>query len=126
MATLHIDRLLEACIKMGGSDLHIVTGRPPVLRISGRLRSLDTKVLESDDTVSVEFRDTGAGFPPEYSKTIFEPFFTTKGSGKGTGLGLAICEDIIEKYNGRITAQNAQTGGSIFTVYLPLPEKGPT
>ena len=53
MGSLHIDRLLEACIKMGGSDLHLVTGRPPVLRIGGRLRSLDTKVLESDDTVSL-------------------------------------------------------------------------
>ena len=53
MAKLHIDRLLEACIKMGGSDIHLVTGRPPVLRISGRLRSLDTKVLEPDDTVAL-------------------------------------------------------------------------
>ncbi|NLK40952.1 MAG: type IV pilus twitching motility protein PilT [Planctomycetes bacterium] len=53
MAALQIDRLLEACIKMGGSDLHIVVGRPPVLRISGRLRSLDTKVLEADDTVAL-------------------------------------------------------------------------
>ena len=53
MAKLHIDRLLDACIKMGGSDLHIVTGRPPVLRISGRLRPLETKVLEPDDTVSL-------------------------------------------------------------------------
>lgn len=53
MATLHIDRLLEACIKMGGSDLHITAGRPPVLRISGRLRSLDTKVLEPEDTVAL-------------------------------------------------------------------------
>ena len=53
MATLHIDRLLEACIKMGGSDLHLVTGRPPVLRMHGRLRSLETKVLEPDDTVSL-------------------------------------------------------------------------
>ena len=52
MATVHIDRLLEAVIKMGGSDLHIVTGRPPILRIRGRLRSLDTKVLESEDTSS--------------------------------------------------------------------------
>jgi twitching motility protein PilT len=48
MAKLHIDRLLEACIKMGGSDIHLVTGRPPVLRIGGRLRSLDTKVLEPE------------------------------------------------------------------------------
>ncbi len=53
MAMLHIDRLLEACIKMGGSDLHLVTGRPPILRISGRLRSLETKILEPDDTVSL-------------------------------------------------------------------------
>ncbi len=53
MASLHIDRLLEACIKMGGSDIHIVVGRPPVLRISGRLRSLETKVLEPDDTVAL-------------------------------------------------------------------------
>ncbi len=53
MGSLHIDRLLEACIKMGGSDLHLVTGRPPVLRISGRLRSLDTKVLGPEDTVSL-------------------------------------------------------------------------
>jgi len=52
-ATLHIDRLLEACIKMGGSDLHLTVGRPPVLRMGGRLRSLDTKVLTPDDTVSL-------------------------------------------------------------------------
>ena len=51
--TLQIDRLLDACIKMGGSDLHLAVGRPPVLRISGRLRSLDTKVLEPDDTVAL-------------------------------------------------------------------------
>lgn len=53
MGSLHIDRLLEACIKMGGSDLHLVTDRPPVLRIGGRLRSLDTKVLGPEDTVSL-------------------------------------------------------------------------
>ncbi|MHC4552636.1 MAG: type IV pilus twitching motility protein PilT [Planctomycetota bacterium] len=51
--TIQIDRLLDACIKMGGSDLHIVVGRPPVLRISGRLRSLDTKTLGPDDTTAL-------------------------------------------------------------------------
>jgi len=53
MGSLHIDRLLEACIKTGGSDLHLTVGRPPVLRIHGRLRSLDTKVLEPEDTSSL-------------------------------------------------------------------------
>lgn len=53
MATVHIDRLLEACVKMGGSDLHIVVGRPPILRLSGGLRALDTKVLEAEDTIAL-------------------------------------------------------------------------
>jgi C4-dicarboxylate-specific signal transduction histidine kinase len=76
--------------------------------------------LASDNTVVAELRDTGTGFPPESTESIFEPFFTMKEGGKGTGLGLAICRDIVESYHGRITAQNAPEGGSIFTVYLPV------
>jgi len=53
MAMVNMDRLLQACVAQGGSDIHLVTGRPPVLRIDGRLRSLETKVLESDDTVAL-------------------------------------------------------------------------
>ncbi len=53
MATLHIDRLLETCIKRGASDLHLHVGRPPTLRLHGRLRSLETKILEPADTVAL-------------------------------------------------------------------------
>ena len=53
MATVNMDRLLQACVSQGASDIHLVTGRPPVLRIDGRLRSLETKVLEPDDTVAL-------------------------------------------------------------------------
>ncbi len=53
MATVNMDRLLQACITQGGSDIHLVTGRAPVLRIDGQLRPLETKVLEADDTVAL-------------------------------------------------------------------------
>jgi len=53
VATLHIDRLLETCVKRNASDLHLHVGRPPVIRLHGRLRSLETKVLEPDDTVAL-------------------------------------------------------------------------
>jgi twitching motility protein PilT len=53
MATVNMDRLLQACVGQGASDIHIVVGRPPVLRIDGRLRSLETKVLEPDDTAAL-------------------------------------------------------------------------
>jgi len=71
------------------------------------------------DAIAIEFRDTGTGLPAN-TEVIFEPFFTTKADGKGTGLGLAICRDIIESHHGRITAENAPDGGSIFTVHLPV------
>ena len=74
--------------------------------------------LSDNNTAIVEFHDTGDGLPTEYSDVIFEPFFTTKEGG--TGLGLAICKDIVERYHGRITAENASKKGSIFTVYLPI------
>ncbi len=53
MATVNMDRLLQACVSQGGSDIHITVGRPPTLRIDGHLRSLETKVLEPDDTVAL-------------------------------------------------------------------------
>jgi twitching motility protein PilT len=53
MGTILIDKLLSATVKQGASDLHISVGQPPVLRISGRLQRLKTKVLESGDTVAL-------------------------------------------------------------------------
>jgi twitching motility protein PilT len=53
MATIHIDRLLETCIKRGASDLHLHVGRPPTLRLHGRLRPLETKPLEPEDTIAL-------------------------------------------------------------------------
>jgi twitching motility protein PilT len=53
MASINIERLLETCIKRGASDLHLHVGRPPTLRLHGRLRALETKVLEPQDTVEL-------------------------------------------------------------------------
>jgi len=53
MATVNMDRLLQACVTQGASDVHLVTNRPPILRIDGQLRSLETKVLEPDDTIAL-------------------------------------------------------------------------
>ena len=83
--------------------------------------SISTR-FTADNTAIVEFCDTGVGLPTENTEAIFEPFFTTKDKVKGTGLGLAISKDIIERHGGRITAENATEGGSVFTVYLPVSE----
>lgn len=53
MSTVQMDRLLEAVVKLGASDLHISVGRPPTLRLHGGLHNLKTKVLEPDDTTAL-------------------------------------------------------------------------
>ena len=53
MATILIEKLLQTVVNTGASDLHIAVGQPPVIRLHGRMRKLETKTLTSDDTVSL-------------------------------------------------------------------------
>jgi twitching motility protein PilT len=48
-----IDKLLSTVIELKASDLHITVGQPPVVRHHGRMRRLNTKVLDSDDTTQL-------------------------------------------------------------------------
>ena len=53
MSTIQIDRLLDTVVKLSASDLHLTVGRPPTLRLHGHMKNLQTKVLDSDDMVSL-------------------------------------------------------------------------
>src|SRR5215470_12932929 len=48
-----MEKLLATVIQIKASDLHITVGQPPVVRHHGRMRRLDTKVLDSDDTTAL-------------------------------------------------------------------------
>src|ERR1017187_7892193 len=71
-STIQIDRLLETVVKKKASDLHLVVGKPPVLRMHGQMRELQPKVLDGEDTMALmksitperiqqEFEETGSG-----------------------------------------------------------------
>jgi len=53
MGQILMEKLLDVVIDQNGSDLHLVVGREPVVRIDGKLRTLKTKVLTPDDTVDL-------------------------------------------------------------------------
>jgi twitching motility protein PilT len=48
-----MEKLLSTVIQLKASDLHISVGQPPVVRHHGRLRKLEAKVLDSDDTTGL-------------------------------------------------------------------------
>src|ERR1700704_809612 len=48
-----MEKLLSTVIQLKASDIHIAVGQPPVIRHSGRMRKLDTKSLDQDDTTAL-------------------------------------------------------------------------
>ena len=78
-------------------------------------------ILTAGDSAVLSVRDNGHGIVD--LDNLFEPFYTTKKPGEGVGLGLAISSKIITDLGGRLVARNAQDGGAVFEVQLPLMGK---
>lgn len=77
-------------------------------------------ILAKGETATLTVRDNGPGITDFDS--LFEPFYTTKSPGDGVGLGLAISSGIVSDLGGRLTAHNADTGGAVFEMQLPVLE----
>jgi PAS domain S-box-containing protein len=65
-------------------------------------------------------RDNGIGIDPRFHAKVFGLFEKLETGEEGTGLGLALVKRIIERYNGTIWIESAETGqGTIFFFTLP-------
>lgn len=73
-----------------------------------------------DDSICIQFQDTGCGIKPENLNKIFEPFYTTKPVGQGTGLGMSIAYRVIEAHNGKISVESEIGKGTKITIILPI------
>jgi len=81
--------------------------------------TVTTALQPENNSVLIEFSDTGRGIPPEYISRIFDPFFTTKEVGKGTGLGLSLSYGVIEQHKGKIDVRSKVGKGTCFVIELP-------
>jgi PAS domain S-box-containing protein len=86
----------------------------------GGVLTIESKHLLSDDSLQINFQDTGPGIPEENISKLFEPFFTTKKKGKGVGLGLSVAYGIIQEHGGSIYVKSKVGEGTVFQVKLPL------
>ena len=76
----------------------------------------------SEQGVTIELTDTGAGIPPEMLPKVFDLFVTTKPPGKGTGLGLIICQEIVKAHGGTIDIASQLGVGTTVSVFLPIKQ----
>ena len=64
---------------------------------------IDIRIVpRGTDGVRITVADNGPGMGADVARQALEPFFTTKAAGVGTGLGLSICQDLVERYGGRL------------------------
>jgi signal transduction histidine kinase/DNA-binding response OmpR family regulator len=94
--------------------MNIVLNAQAAMQPGGRL-VIRTRALE--ESVLVEFQDTGCGIAPENVDRVFEPFYSTKPSG--TGLGLFVSHSIVQAHQGAIELITKEGHGTTFTVRLP-------
>jgi PAS domain S-box-containing protein len=98
--------------------LNIINNAVDAVLETGRAGKLKIRVCCESGFVVAQFADDGPGIKDP--KRIFDPFYTTKNVGKGTGLGLSICYGIVKEHGGDITAHNANDGGAVIEVRLPM------
>lgn len=110
------DRVRQAVGNLIDNSLRY-TSRGGAIRING------TTTTES---IRIEVKDNGRGFPPAFLDRTFEPFARPPeevGLDTGSGLGLAIVEATARAHDGRAEAVNLTEGGAKVTMILPNREQ---
>jgi signal transduction histidine kinase len=80
--------------------------------------TLTIRSRAKNNSIVIDFEDTGVGIDSDNLSRVFDPLFTTK--EKGTGLGLAVSYRIIKKLNGSVTVESEPNKGSKFVITLPM------
>ena len=95
--------LLDNAAKHGGAGKHI--------EVSVRQEYLEAVI---------SIRDHGPGIPEEELPFIKNKFYKGSSKARGSGIGLAVCEEIVTRHEGQLTIGNAEGGGCLVTIRLPI------
>jgi signal transduction histidine kinase len=84
-------------------------------------KRIEVSVGMDNSYVNIRIRDFGPGIPADELDHVKMKFY--KGSNakeRGSGIGLAVCDEIIKFHGGNLLLENAEGGGLLVTIKLPL------
>ncbi|MEG1658416.1 MAG: HAMP domain-containing sensor histidine kinase [Oscillibacter sp.] len=87
----------------------------------GGKRSVAAVFREGDSEI-VQVRDFGPGVPEGELPFVKQKFYKGSSKARGSGIGLAVCDEIIRLHNGEFDIGNAEGGGAVVTMRLPIKE----
>ena len=86
----------------------------------GSGKRIDTAIARDEDQVVITIRDYGPGIPAEELPHVKYRFYKGSSKARGSGIGLAVCDEIITRHEGTLDIDNAEGGGCIVTIHLPI------
>ena len=88
----------------------------------GEGKRIDASMNLEGDSIVVRIRDYGPGIPVDELPLVKKKFFKGSSRARGTGIGLAVCDEIVEMHRGTLTLENAEGGGTLVTICLPITQ----
>ena len=96
--------VLDNAAKHGGSGKRIIAS-----------------LRREEDNYVIRIRDFGPGIPPAELPYVKQKFYKGSSKARGSGIGLAVCDEIITRHGGTFEIGNADGGGALVTISLPIP-----
>jgi two-component system, LuxR family, sensor histidine kinase DctS len=114
--TLFIDRIM-----VEQALVNLVKNASEAFTASQRIRNVWIRTRLLDNSFEFSVRDDGPGLTLNNAEKMFEALVSTKPDG--LGLGLSLCRSVAEAHGGRLKAEAVPTGGTCFTMDLPMAVK---
>ena len=79
-----------------------------------------TSIAREGDEQVIRVRDFGPGIPEAELPFVKQKFYKGTSKARGSGIGLAVCDEIVGLHGGKFDIANAEGGGAIVTIRLPM------
>ena len=91
-----------------------------MLSSTAKAKKTDSENKAEGEYVKVTVRDFGPGISAEDLPHVKERFYKGQNKQRGNGIGLAVCDEIIMRHKGELIIENADGGGVLVTILLPI------
>jgi signal transduction histidine kinase len=86
----------------------------------GEGKRIEASIQMENEEIVVRIRDHGPGIPEDELPLVKKKFYKGSSKARGSGIGLAVCDEIIRLHGGEFLIGNAEGGGCVVTIRLPV------
>ena len=86
----------------------------------GSGKRIDVSAAREGNSFVIRVRDYGPGIPEAELPFVKQKFYKGSSKARGSGIGLAVCDEIVHLHGGTFDIANADGGGAVVTIVLPI------